>query len=116
MGLRESSSWSENRPGKKNTKSLLSVGKGSRLGIRSEGAISLKRMKLLKEIFDFYVKQTNLLGKNPSFDQISNNLQSLSLSEFVKFCHDFEILKNEKKLSGVQLKQSYTSAYKIVAD
>jgi hypothetical protein len=80
---------------------VLSVGHSSRIGLKSEGAITLKRMKVLKEIFDFYGKQTNLLGKNPTFDQINSNLQSLNLGEFLKFCADFEILKNDKKLSGI---------------
>lgn len=73
-------------------------------------------MKVLKSIFDFYGKQTSLLGRNPTFDQINNNLQSLNLGEFLKFCADFQILKHDKNLSSTQLKQSYISAFKIVAE
>ena len=68
MGEREGSSWSQARKSVKNLKSVMSIGTSSKLGLRSEGVISLRRMKLLKEIFDFYSKQTSLLGRNPTFD------------------------------------------------
>jgi hypothetical protein len=86
MVEREGSSWSQTRPSRtKHPKSVLSAS----TKLKPEGAIHSKRMKILKEIFDFYGKQQSLLGKSPTFEQIGTNLQQISLGEFLKFCTEF---------------------------
>ena len=47
----------------------------------------------LSEIFRHYSKQQFLIGKNPTFENISKNLQILTLAKFLKFCKDFQIIQ-----------------------
>jgi hypothetical protein len=47
----------------------------------------------LSEIFKHYSRQQFLLGKNPTFEHISKNLEILTLAKFLKFCKDFELIQ-----------------------
>ena len=55
-------------------------------------------------IFNHYVKQQFLLGKNPTFDLIQRNMEVLNQAKFIKFCKDFEIIS--ETANGINLKQS----------
>ena len=81
--------------------------------LEPEGAYTAKRMKLLKEIFDFYARQKRMLGKTPTFDDINKNLNSLSMGEFLKFCSDFKV-NQDLGFPAQQNKQMYQQAFKMV--
>ena len=83
---REGSNWSKTRPLKLDKKSVISISSQVRL---DDGAFTSKRYKVLNKIFGFYSKQQRLIGKNPTFEQIENNLMAVSLGEYMKFCGDF---------------------------
>ena len=56
----------------------------------------------INDIFKFYSKQHLLLEKSPTFEVINKNLEVLTLSKFLIFCKDFELIKsttNPKKIS-----------------
>lgn len=60
-----------------------------------------KCQKGLFEIFSHYSKQQFLLGKNPTFDYIQKNLKVLTLAKFLKFCKDFEIIKEKDSQKNI---------------
>lgn len=63
---------------------------------------------ILNEIFAFYTRSQAIIGKNPSFAQISSTLSVLTLPEYLKFCVDFSFLAKSPALS----KSEATSVFK----
>lgn len=56
-----------------------------------------KRMKALRDIFDFYCKQHITYGKNvATFDNLGMNLTNLSAGDWMCFTRDFGIRAKNK--------------------
>lgn len=56
------------------------------------------RQMTLKEIFLFYSKQHQLVGKFATFDLISGKTNRVDLSEFTRFCVEFKIMARKDVL------------------
>ena len=65
-----------------------------------------KRIKALKEIFDFYSNQHNKAGSTPLFSTIQEKKFHIDFSEFFKFCNEFSISLTKQKLNEVFKKNS----------
>ncbi len=65
-----------------------------------------KRIKALKEIFDFYSNQHNKAGSTPLFSTIQEKKFHIAFSEFFKFCKEFSISLTKQKLNEVFKKNS----------
>lgn len=67
------------------------------------------RIKALKEIFNFYARQIKMMGKKPTFDEITEHQNLLNISKFTKFCSDFGITNKENKdhLTVQQVTQAF---------
>lgn len=66
------------------------------------GLTHLKSDKIensLKEIFYFYTKQHNLVGSKGLFSNIEKNMEHLTISEFGKFCMEFNIPIIKQKIA-----------------
>jgi len=50
-----------------------------------------KQVRGLKEIFQFYCKQQQMLGKKVTFDKLMTCLSHMTIGEFTKFCKDFKV-------------------------
>lgn len=59
----------------------------------------------IKEIFKHYSKQQFMTGKNPTFEKIQKNLETLNLGKFTKFCKDFEIFSGPRTEKNTQNKK-----------
>lgn len=92
-----------------------SASKGSHFVPEADGALTAKRMKTLKSIFDFYSRQHLNIGKNATFEKIEQSMQRLTLGEYMKFVADFKILQEYDMLQH-EIKDTCASAFKTVAD
>ena len=61
--------------------------------------------KGLKDIFDFYAKQLKMVGKSPTFSQLTVHKDILNLSKFTKFCSDFDLINSIRDKHKINLKQ-----------
>lgn len=79
---------------------------GSRLSnqLIPEGLLTQKRLKVFKSIFDFYCRQHMMGGKKITFEQIGQNLQLMSMGDFLKFCSDFRLLEDYDELKIQNIK------------
>ncbi len=75
-----------------------------------------KKEKLQKEgiheIFHFYAKQQQLIGKNSGFEELLSSLTTFNMGKFFKFLRDVELLdvhkhKERKVLTRLEAKQLY---------
>lgn len=55
----------------------------------------------MKEIFYFYSRQHQLVGKKATFDLIREKIENLDLSEFMKFCIEFKVPVKKETLMEV---------------
>lgn len=69
-----------------------SISKASHVVPEPDGALTAKRMKTLKSIFDFYSCQHLSAGKNATFEKIERCMQRLTLGEYLKMVSDFKLL------------------------
>lgn len=71
----------------------------------------------ISEIFAFYSKQQFLLGRFPTFEEIHKNLEILTLSKYLMFCKDFELIQHSSnpKTSGTSL-QVFQEIFKKHSD
>jgi nucleoid-associated protein YejK len=62
----------------------------------------------LKKIFYHYCRQQTKIGHNPTFENVENNLEKMDISEFIRFCSDFQIpiKKKEVKKIFIEISQS----------
>lgn len=60
---------------------------------KSDRPFALRCEKALHEIYYFYAKQSKMVGKTPSFDQILHSTTTLNLGKFLKFLRDFQVLE-----------------------
>jgi hypothetical protein len=51
-----------------------------------------RRMRGLKEIFDFYSRNSLLMGRKSTFEDIKKEISFLNLVNFIKFLKDFDIV------------------------
>lgn len=58
-----------------------------------------RRELILKEIYDFYCRQTYVEGINSTFDRIKHESNTLSLGKLCLICKDLGLLKGEDRLS-----------------
>ena len=58
----------------------------------------------IKEIFNFYSRQHNSVGANGLFSDVEKNMEHLTLSEFYRFCVEFNIPITRKKSSDIYRK------------
>jgi len=80
---------------------------------RSGRPFALRCEKALHEIYLFYAKQSKMVGKTPSFDQILHSTTTLNLGKFLKFLRDFQVLEAIKpKHRKVIDRESATRAFK----
>ena len=75
-------------------------------------SINIKRG--LKEIFNFYCKQQQLVGRNHTFGDLYSASQNMTIGEFMNFCKNFYIpitleeVKNQfKKRGGLKAQISW---------
>ena len=90
----------------KNEESIFLTGKTKKT--RTE-----KRKEALKEIFNFYSNQHVFIGLTPTFSEIEKKKNYIDLSEYVKFCNDFEIGIIHQKINEIFKKNSlnYTKMF-----
>lgn len=50
------------------------------------------------EIFEFYTKQSQVLGKAPTFDKIQNVKNFITINNFAILCRDFKIYDKIRKV------------------
>jgi hypothetical protein len=71
----------------------------------------------IKEIFNFYSRQHNSVGSNGLFSDVEKNMEHLTLSEFYRFCVEFNIPITRQKSSDIYKKSislsqsSYNKSY-----
>ena len=58
----------------------------------------------IKEIFNFYSRQHNSVGSNGLFSDVEKNMEHLTLSEFYRFCVEFNIPITRQKSSDIYKK------------
>ena len=63
--------------------------------------------KALNEIFQFYSKQHNLIGKDFTFESYLYSHQHWDMGEFMKFCKEFKVNINHKSLMNIFLSYSH---------
>lgn len=68
-----------------------------------------EREKGLKEIFYFYTRQQIMLGNNPTFEEIINEVHTLNIGEFMKFAKDFKVPLPISSLRDLYKKSAYLS-------
>lgn len=54
-------------------------------------SLEAKRLRGLKEIFEFYCKKQMPLGKKATFDRLSDVISHMTLGELTKLCRDFDL-------------------------
>ena len=59
------------------------------------------RNNTLKEIFFFYCKQHSFLGRTPTFGDLLTREELMNVSEFIKFCIDFQIMVKKDKIARI---------------
>ena len=70
---------------------------GAIMSHREKGAKRTeKRLKALREMYNFYCKQHCKVGVYTTFDNIKKELDVLSLGEFSFIVRDFQLLKNRQ--------------------
>lgn len=52
---------------------------------------------LLREIFQYYAKESLMIGKNPTFDEIHKGFLTLIQGGFLKFCRDFSFMETNPR-------------------
>ena len=83
----------ENLQSKLKAKSLIMTHRPT----RSQGVITENTFRATKEIFNFYAQQLKMLGKSPTFDEITDHKNILNISKFTKFCSDFDVTSKHNK-------------------
>ena len=69
-----------------------------------------RQLRGLNEIFSFYAKQLQMVGKSPTFDLLTQHGQIWSMGKFFKFCADFALMgkaRDERRLSKAQVSQIF---------
>ena len=69
------------------------------------------RKNNLFEIFSFYSKQHILLGKTPTINSLLEKEKNMNLSEFAKFCKEFQIMVKSNKINEIFKKFTKSATY-----
>lgn len=78
--------------------------------------LSVKRIRTLKRIFDFYSKQKMLVGEKPTFDDIKKRTNDLFIGEFNKMMKDFKVTESMTKRKEPQYKVLIQQSFKLASD
>ena len=65
----------------------------------------------LFEIFSFYCKQHIFLGRTPTIESVLKKEKHMNLSEFAKFCIEFQIMVKNNKINEIFKKYTKSATY-----
>lgn len=80
-----------------------------------------QQIKGVKEVFLFYAKQHQMLGRTPTFESINKDSELWNIGKFIKFCNDFGLTGRNKsyptisKTQAQQLFKKFSSNSRVMS-